>query len=821
MEILLREARLAVRRSCNRPVFVATAVSLLGLGIGLLLAVASLYDQVVLRKLPVPRPDELILVRKVSVAPTGETQTWPPFSLDECRSLRAAVAAAAELACFARGESVVGSEPDTARVATTWVSPNYFGALGVPLELGPGFPAGDETSSATLPLAVVSYGAWQGRFGGSRDIIGRTILVDGRTTQIVGVAPRGFAGLEVGFSPEVYSLATVARQGRTLFEAFGRMRAKATIPEALSLLRAEHAALVAKRPKGDSWMMVDGKTVARGERIDVEPGARGESELRGTFADGLLMVGLIVLLVALMLSVNLANLLAGRALHERPQNAIRRALGATRGRLAASWLLEAAVLAGLGTLAGIALALMFAPRLFATLPEIAPGATLAFALDGRTASVALLLALGITVTIGGLASWDAARTPLAMTLRASEAVVGSRADGGTWRWSLVAIQIASSVVLLATAGLLVATLSRLFGVDTGIPLDRVLAFDADVQVTHEVPGAALERARNRIMGVPGALKTSYSAETVLSGGQDFLQFAVEGHPSSPGEAFVVDWFSVSPDFFETLSLGLVRGRSLTTADESRKGRVAAVVNQRFVDKYLVGMEPIGHWLSSDIRRQTWTIDRPGDFEIVGVVADQMLASPKEERGPRLYSLIPPDEKTVTFYVRTMQNPLDLASSLRAALRDLPFVTTRDFRNLAEQRRRVLRDEILLGRIAVASATAADLIAAIGLYGVLSLFLAHRGKDYAIRIALGARRMDLVLLIGRRVALVVALGALGGAVASSVVGELLKGFLFRAAPGDATVTGAALLGAGLIALLACWRPIARAVTSDPARALREG
>lgn len=818
LDSLLRDFRWAFRNMAKRPGLLVVTVGLLSLGMTVLLVLVSAYDQVMVRDLPVARPNELALVHKLAVAPNGETQDWPRFSLEECSELHLGVRQTLQLACYATGKSVVGFAPDSAVVQTTWVTPNFFEVLGAGFVLGQGPAPSADFLEISGPAIVLSCETWLSRFGGQRDVLGRKLIVDGNASEIVGVTARGFLGTEIGVRPDLFALAVAAPRARAQFRALGRLSPTSSLPQAQVLVRAAYVPIAARRPQAVRTMLQNGRVVTRGERLDVVPGRRGESALRGSFAESLRIALAIVGLVELILCVNLANLFARRAQSARPQAALKLALGATQLRLAMAWLCESALLSGLSTIVAVGLTAVIGPKLLQLLPELQEGASLSVAIDVRVVAAAVILFVGATATMSGIAVWETARMRLEAApagLRVSD--VPSR---GIWRLGLVSVQVGLSLVLLTCTWLLLATLRSLLQVETGIPLEHVLSFTVERQ-GNLGSSAELEDLRKQIGAIPGVANAAYSAEGVFTGAQEFTEAAIEGYDDDTGDGLpALDSWSVSPEFFESLGLRVTLGRSMTATDSVVRLTMPAVVNERFVAKYLARRNPLGRRLSLDPNRRDWSHERAGDLVIVGVVADGVLTSPREQLAPRLYLPTDGNERSVVFYARVVQKPEALIPDVKRVLRSAPLVGASRFSNLSNQRLQLLEKERLLGRMGLLAATTSALIAALGLYGVLELILLRRAKEFAIRVATGARPGSVAWLAARGVLMPVLAGILGGLLASVATIRLLRSVLFRVAPGDPLVFGGATLLVILVSALSCWRPIQRAVCADPVRALRE-
>jgi putative ABC transport system permease protein len=802
----------SLRRDRRRNVFVILAVALLGVGSGASLLVASLYDQLVLRRLPVAHPEQLAIARKTNLTGGRETDYSGNFSLEECSALERGTRAKIEIACFESSAAVVGFDSGTERVTAEWVTPNYFDVLGLRPESGRLFARDADQGTQSI---VLSSAAWQRRFGGSESTIGRVLTVEGKRSTIVGIAPRGFHSFALGTGPEFFGLAEAAhgeayRTGIRILAGINRAQAQ-------TLLRQVEAEYLRTQPKRLSFTMVDGKMTPSQERLDVLAAERGDLDHSTTLARILLLAGGLVAGVLLILCVNLANLLAARAADQRRQAAIRRALGASSWGLAAAWIRESLMIGLLGTGLGLLLAQWTGPRLLAALPELQLGAEAAFAIDGRIAMAALALSVLTAMVVGGVAAWEAARVPLAVLLSSDGR---STSRGASWRWSLVAIQVGLSLVLLVVMGLLASSLGGLLAIDTGLPLDRILTVRADLPASETRNPQEVWRAlQSEARGLPGVTSVSYAKEQVLGGMQFFRSASIEGYTSPTGEPQMIDTVDVSPGFFETLGIAPRDGRAFTALDARGKA-TTALVNQRFVARYLPHSQPVGKHLSAALDRGDWSHQQEGDLEIIGVVEDRQLGDVREHSFPRAYLLAEPDTRMVVFYLRSTVPAETLANGLRTLIqRRAPEVALGEIRTLRGQLDHLLGRERIVSYLAEAMGLVGMLIAALGLYGVTRLTVGHQLREIALRIALGANARRVAGFVLHDALRAVGVGLLAGTACAAPAGKLMASFLYGIGPENPHVFAGALVGLVVVAFVACAAPVFMALHTDPAVVLK--
>ncbi len=812
------ELVVAARRLLRRPGFTALTVVVLASGIGGAGAAASLYYQVVMAKLPVARPEQLVAVRLTMVAGDGRAGSFGRFSLTDFEELRHAARPAVELLAFARGEAVLAVAGAAERVGVEWVSANYFDLLGVRPPLGRPFAAGG-ARGADGAAVVLSHAAWTSRFAGDRSAVGQTVLLDGEPLTVVGVAPRFFAGLRLGRAAAVYRLAEATPAESMSFQIFGRLAPGVTAERAQEILRAAHAALSASQPARQYMLILDGKPSRATPRLDVVAGARGESDLRGHFARALLLVGAMFAIVLVVLCTNVANLLAARASAERLQAAVRRALGASRARLALGWLAESLLLAGMGGIGGLVVMAALVPVLAQRLGAIEPVGGLALHFSPPIFLMVAGMVVLVALLVGGLAAIDAARESALARLRGE----GPQATGGRrslrWRWALVATQVGLSLVLLVGTNLLLRSLGRLLDIDTGLPLTEVLALRADLAgESVERRPQLLAELRRELEALPGVQHVAFTEEPILEGSASYVLASIEGYRPAAGETLLVNSVPVSPGFFEALDLRARRGRVLDAADADRGAHVA-VVTQRFAERYFAGRDPVGARLSLAFDRD-WSRADEGDLEIVGVVADRRLVDVREAATERIFPLADPRAKAVTFYLRSAVPPAALAPQVARRLRQVaPQVAVGDLRSLAEQRDTLLRREHLLSDLAILFAGLATLLSALGLYAVLAYSVTRRAREFGLRLALGARPRDLVGLVATH-SLSAVLTGLGAGIAAAVPAtRLVRSFLYSVEP-DPLAYGTAVVVLAAAAAVAGLLPARRAARLEPMAALRQ-
>ena len=813
-----KDVRYALRGLRRNPGFTAAAVISLALGIGANTAIFSLFHTLMLRMLPVTRPDELVTMYKTGGWGKGYTSYPLYLELAQRTDLFNGVVART-------GVGKVRFTPPGGRGQFTqreFVSGNYFRVLGVGAALGRVFTDDDNRVPGAHPLAVLSYEFWQNRFGADPAILGRTLLVDDQPLTVIGVAAPGFRGVEVEHHPEIwvpammYPANNLMNPGMWWVWVMARRRpevAPQQVQAAVDVLMRQHLAALYPTSYNAAF-----RKRAFGQRLEVREGGVGLSMLRDEFGKPLVVLLAAVGLVLLAACVNVANLMLARGAARQREIALRFSLGATRARLVRQALTESLLLATAGCALGVLFAswgqraiLQFLPGDGSASFSVAPdGAVLGFTLALSVFS-ALLFGLAPAIRSTALAPaeelrWGAARS----------------AGGSTLRRALVVAQVAFSVVLVALAGLFGHSLFALRNVDLGFRSQNVFGFRFDFshgqKTQPQDPRVAYAQLARQLEEASGVQSVSYGFPGPFQMGVASASIRVPGSERTAGEPVDVDVAQVAPRYFDTIGSALVLGREFDRND-TPEGRKVAVVNEAFVNLFLPGeSHPDSRWLSFDDSRpeggeRTW---------IVGVVKDIRHAGIQKAPKPAVY--VPSGQQRnnglPTFLVRTAIPPAKL---LPAIYRELSRIGPAAAVWEPEMLGRHVDDSIFRERLLAALGGffggLALLLAAVGLYGVVAYGTARRAGEIGVRIALGAQRGQVVWLVLRDALVLVSLGLAIGLPASLAAAKAVSSLLFHIQAAD-TVTFASTVGVlAAIGLAAAWMPARRAATMDAVRALR--
>ena len=801
---LMQDLRYALRALAKSPGFAAAAILILALGIGANTAIFSVIDAVVLHPLPgVARPDELVDV-------TGDTVSYPWYRAvsGETRG------AFSGLAAWRQRPLHISSGGPPARIEAEVVSANYFDVLGARPAYGRFFVEADEPSGEAL--AVLGSRLWKTRFGGDPGVVGRTVVLNGAPFTIVGVAADNFRGTAFGLAPDVWvpigawpRLATGAFRNLDLYgrswswlSVFGRRAPGVSIPQAQAALdvavRRDAAAFpedAARRP------------------FALRPTVRTAAGF-GQSGDPVVFLATLVAAVAAALVIacaNLANLLLARGAARQKEIAVRQALGATRFRLVRQLLTESVALAVLGGAAGIAVA-SWSLSVLVGMPLPGDGSLEPFApaLDARALAFSTLLSVATGLVFGVLPAIQTSRRPPAPALKSTGVSPRSFV-----RSALIASQVALSLALLVGAGLLARSLERALSADVGFqPRGVTLAgVDLGLQGYDATRADVFARAlTDRLRSSPGVAGVAWTALVPLSGGEWSDNFEIVGRP--PDRSQEADTNAVSAGFFRTLRIPLAAGREFDERLDGTGSRSPVIVNESMARRYWPGASPIGSRIRIHGAERT----------VIGVSRDFRLTSLRDAPGPQAYLPILPGEGSalmpLTLLVRSDGPHADAGRLALAEIgrldRTLPVSGPRSY--AAELGAQLVPQRLgaaLLGVFGLLSLV----LAAVGIYSVISYSMALRTREIGIRMALGARPAEVRALFVGQMARPVAVGLVAGLALGAAAGTVLRGFLYETSPSDpsAIAAAAALFLAGAVA--AAWLPARRAARIDPVTALR--
>jgi predicted permease len=828
---LRQDLRLALRTARKTPAFTLVVVLTLALGIGANTAIFSLMDQLLFRLLPVTDPEQLVVLDAPGPF-SGSTHrnndflspmSHPMFEglLDRNRVFSGVLAYYAAPVHLKSGDT-------TEDVSGNLVSGTYFSVLGVEPAAGRLFTAEDDVTPGGHPVVVLGHGFWERRFARDSGVVGRTLLVNGQPMTVVGVTQPGFLGAEIGQPVDVFVPLTMQaviiptwRGGlgdwRTRWlTVMARLREGVSIEQARSGIDVLYRQLL--REDAANLQTTSGSFRERFQQkaLVLLAGGRGTSGLRDRSKSTLLVLMAMVGLVLLIACANVANLLLARASARRKEFALRLALGASRGRLARGLLVESLILALAGGALGVLVATWTGDLLLGALPVERVSEALSGEPDLRAVLFAFLLALGTGLVFGAAPALKASRPDLAPTLKNEAGTLAARSGSTGFRRGLVVAQVALSLLLLIGAGLFQRSLQNLGSIDPGFEPDGLLAFSVDPSLNGYDIDRRLEvlrRIRDEIAAEPGVLSVSLAEVALMTDRRSARTVRVEGYESKEGENMNPGNNGVAPGFFSTMGMTLLSGRDIADTDTAESTKVA-VVNESFARYFFGEADPLG--------RRFGFGRGPRDVVIVGVVTDGKASSLREQPLRRVY--VPYTQSAdlgwVTFYLRAVVDPERLSGPIRELVSEVDAtLPVRDFKTMQGQIRKSLFVERLVAALSVSFGIAATLLAALGLYGLMSYAVTLRTREIGIRVALGADGRGVLLMVLGEVVALTLLGVAVGLPSGYALGRLVESELYGLSARDPLTIAIATVSLLAAAILAGYVPAARASRVDPNVALR--
>ena len=806
MTSFLQDGKHALRALAKSPGFAAAAIATLALGIGANTAIFSVVRAVLLKPVPYREPGKLAFLWEAIGSRRGGVTVNDFADWTEQNRVFEALAA--------REETTLNLSEKThpLRVEACRVTPNYFEMLGVRPARGRIFSAADGRAGAA-PVAILAHGLWQSAFGADPDLPGKTIRLDGMPYAVAGILPASAelpGSSEQVWVPLSFSKVDFESPGSHRLVVIGRLKTGVDLPRAEEEMKAIARRIEAVRPQSNTGVSV--RLVPLHEQV-----------VRGSRPVLLLLLGAVGL-VALIACANVGNLLLARSMKRQPEIAVRASVGASRGRILRQLLTESAVLASLGGVAASLLAIWGVPLLTQLLPAGVPR-RVEIRVDGAVLAFNFGAALLASLVFGLAPALGLSRFDLSASLK-QRGVGASGAPGHRLRQALIVSEIAVAVLLLVGAGLLLRSLWRVEGVAAGFETKHLLAVRIALPESRYPDSARAtafyEKVLERLRSLPGVSAAGAASQLPLTHDGLNCSFVIEGRPEPKlGEYPATQYRTASHDYFRTLGIPRKLGRLLELSDRAGAPRVA-VVNETFARRFFPGDSPLG-------KRVTMDDGSNAPVEIVGVVGDVRHFGLDAETPAELFVPFPQAVKdywewtnrSLAFTLRTSGEPGALLSAVRrevaAADPDLPLFDVKTGEQLLAD---AVSARLATARLLVVFAAMALLLAAIGVYGVVSYAVGQRTREFGLRMALGARPRDVVDLVAREGARLTLVGAGLGLVAAAALTHLLSRLVFSVSVLDpVTFAGAGLLLA-IVSLAAGTIPGLRAMRVDPLEALRD-
>lgn len=833
LDSLLQDLRFGLRQLRKNPGFSAVAILTLALGIGTNTAIFSLTNQILLRDLPVPHPEQLVVLR--SPGP-NHGHTWSDvdgtaqsFSYPMYKDLRERATMFSGLLVCRDIPVNVSGRGETQAAQAALVSGNFFQALQVLPTFGRLFTASDETVPGANPVAVLSYGYWLQKFGANPSILNKPLTVNGIPLTVVGVAPKGFYGIQIGSTPDLFIPVTMKPQmvpnavqsidDRTdhWLPIMGRLNPGMSPARAQAALQPIYQPILESDAK---LLKLSGNDFQRfiAKPLLLVNGEHGRLVLQVDKQEPLLVLMSMVGLVLLIACANLAGLLVARGEARRREIGVRLAMGARRLRLIRQLLTESLIIACAGGAAGIALAWWCLNAAVAAIPEGGGMRALATSLDFRVLFFAIVLTLATTILFGLAPAMRATGLSLQSALKDQGSNVSEARSSVGLRKVLIVSQVALTAVLLAAAGLFARTLINLEHVNLGVDTGHVLQFSVAPELNGSIPARTLsfaDRARNELAALPGVRSVSISTTEIFAGEDSSSNFTSEVY--RPGDDTDAMYDYIGPNYFSTMGIPLIAGREFTESNTAESLKVC-IINEKMAQRFFPGRNPVG----LHIARGAGRLNANPQMEIIGVVANSKWDDARSDIFPFLYMPYSQNKNLgrLTFYVRTEQDPSHMAATLRSLVQRLdPNLPVNNLRTLEEQVSNSMASDRLVAVLSISLALLAALLAAVGLYGVLAYSVARRTREIGIRVALGGRRADILRLVMEEGGRLTVVGSAIGIVAALVAMRWVASLLYGVTAWDPLTFIVVVVLLAVVSGVACFIPARRAMKVDPIIALR--
>ena len=829
MTLPTNDLKLAVRGLFRSPLFSIVAILSLALGIGANTAIFTLIDQILLRKLPVKNPEELVMLYQQGPH-SGSNMGSRMHSYPIYQEYQKRAEPLGEVIARRLADASVAVDNQTERVDIEMVSGNFFSMLGVAPAAGRVFNSQeDDQVYQGHPVVVISHDYWTRRFNRDPQAVGKKILVNNYPMTIVGVSAAGFAGIDPARSPQLrvpilmkpvivpeWSWVRMDDERTRWVQVFARLKPDYTIDSAQGPLQGlftqirQHEMTL---PGAKNWTPFIRERFMTGQ-LKVEKADVGYSPLRNDFSTALVVLMAMVGLVLLIACANVANLLIARGFMRQREIAVRLSLGATRGQLIRQLLTESVLLSLIGGALGIALSVALTRSLIAFIPQQQP-LLIQPTPDLRILSFTFVLTLITGVVFGLLPALKASNPDQWATLK--DTVGGIAGTGGSLflRKGLVAAQVALSFLLLFGAGLFVRSLQNLQTTDTGVQLDNLITF----RLSPALSGYDNPRTVNfyselleRLRSTPGIKSAGHAGVSILAGDEWDSTTSVEGHQAKDGEDMQAFMNSLSPGYFETMGIKLIEGRDFRASDIVENPKIA-IVNRKFAQHFFGDKSAVGRRIGRGMGPETKL-----DVEIIGVVEDSLYEGPRE--GVRRQVFWPGYGGSSTFYVRTTEASSSAFNIIRSEVKRLDAgMPVYDVKTVQGQLDETLLTDRLIALLSAAFGLLATVLASVGLYGVMAFIVARRRKEIGLRLALGAEPSGVLWIVMREVLFLLVIGLAIGVPVAIGLGRYVSSQLYGIQPNDPWMAIGTVLLLSAVSAAAGLIPATRASRIDPILALR--
>ena len=825
--------KLAFRTLAKTPFVTAVAAISLALGIGANAAIFSMFNEMLLKPLPVAEPGRLVNLANPGPKPGSQSCNQSGscelvFSYQMFRDLERSQTSFAGLAAHCAFGTNLSYGKHNENVGATYVSGSYFPTLGLVPAQGRLLTPADDQNIGGHFVAVLSHRYWTTKLGSDPAAVGSTIIISGQSLSIVGIAPEGFDGTTLGSQPAVFvplSMRELLSPGWKAFEnrraywiyVFGRLKPGVTMDQAAQGINAVYTPIVNEVEVPLQTGMSDARMKEfRAKKVVLSEGMRGQSQMHAEAKTPLFMLFGVTGIVLLIACANIANLLLARGAGRATEMAVRLSLGASRRQLMIQLLTESIVLALIGGVVSLLIARWTMGMLGAILPEDA-SRILTLELRWPVVGFAMSMAVGTGLLFGLFPALHSTRADLISGIKANASQPAGAKAANRFRASLVTVQVALSMALLVSAGLFIKSLRNVSRVDLGLNPENVVTFGLSPQASGYDSTRSQQlfaRVEEEFAALPGVRGVTSTMVALLSGSNWGTGVHVEGFKVDPDTDNDSRLNAVGPGYFDIMGVPLLAGREFTTSDTKGSPRVA-VVNETFAKKFNLGRNAVG-------KRMSQSGPDSLNIEIVGLAKDAKYSEVKGEIPPLFFTPYRQDAwiGSMTFYVRTALPTSELMRQVPQIIARLdPSLPVEELKTLPQQVRESVFMDRMISTMSAAFAGLATLLAAVGLYGVLAYTVAQRTREIGVRMALGANGANVRGMVLRQVGMLTLIGGILGIAGALAIGRGAKSLLFGLEGHDPVVFGLSVIVLGAVALAAGYIPALRASRVHPMQALR--
>ncbi len=829
----MQNVKLAFRTLAKTPFVTMVAVLSLALGIGANAAIYSLFDQILMSPLPVPRAAELVNLGAPGPKPGGtscnqagdcdQVFSYPMFrDLEQKQQVFTGLVGHV---MFGASLGYSGREPTSGDGVA--VSGSYFPTLELRPGLGRVFGPSEDVTVGGHFITVLSYAYWQSQLGGDPDVVGKSITVNGKHFEIIGVAPQGFQGTTLGSRPDLYVPLTMwqAIGGWTSTEnrrqyyiyAFGRLKPGVTLDQARAGLNALYTPIITDVEAPLQEGMSEA-TLARfkAKKIEATPGARGQSSVHQEARTPLILLFSVTGTVLLIACANIANLLLARGAGRATEMGVRLAIGAGRRHLIVQLLTEAVVLALMGGLVSLVVAQWTLTGMGALLPS---QVSEVFSFSIRPVVMAFTAALAVItgLVFGLFPALHSTRSDLITSIRAGAGQIAGARKAQRFRASLVTVQIAMATALLVSAGLFLKSLVNVTRVDLGVKVDDVVTFRISPdQSGYDSTGFLnlYQRVDEQLRALPQVTGVTMSMVPLIAGSNWGNDVYVQGFAHGPDVDNNSRFNRVGPGYFSTLGVQMIDGREFTSSDVVGAPRVA-VVNEAFAKKFSLGRDAVGKFISNEGPDSL-------NIQVIGLAKNAKYSDVKDSVPPIFFLAAMQNRNagSMSFYIKTGGDPRTLVQAIGPLMKGIdPNMPVEELKTMPQQIRENIFMDRMISILSAAFAALATILAGVGLYGVLSYTVAQRTREIGVRMALGADARAVQAMVLRQVSVMMAIGGVVGLGAALGIGKAAKSLLYGLEGNDPLVFLLSMMMLAAVALAAGYAPARRASKVDPMQALR--